>query len=107
MISLRIQPSVLLSALLLSTLIASQTRADPAPCRQKFEASVLEQTIARDKLSRFMDQNPTCLQVSNGCEQCRRNDKGVVSCRSIGFVCSEDATRCDSPVKTTPPADNR
>ncbi|WP_319499243.1 hypothetical protein [uncultured Cohaesibacter sp.] len=107
MISPRTPLSALLEPLLFALLIASPARAEPAPCRQKFEASVLERSVATDKLSRFMDQNPACLQVSNGCEQCSRDDKGTVSCRSIDFVCNADTTRCDSPVKTTPPANNR
>nr|WP_319389025.1 hypothetical protein [uncultured Cohaesibacter sp.] len=107
MISPRTLHHALLAPLLFTLLIASQTRAEPAPCRQTFEASVLERTIATDKLSRFMDQNPACQQVSNGCEQCSRDDNGAVSCRSVGFVCSEDAMRCDSPDKTTLPAGNR
>jgi hypothetical protein len=60
------------------------------------EAPVAPPPVSPEDLSLqgFASQNPLCLEWSDGCSICRRDDRDAPHCSTPGVACQPEAIRC-------------
>nr|WP_321979861.1 hypothetical protein [uncultured Cohaesibacter sp.] len=91
-----------LSLIMIALLAPRAATADPAPCRQKYDAYLSNLDKASDVVSTILKQDSSCLEASNDCERCTRLDDGTLSCPPIGFTCTPGTSVCTRRAPSQP-----
>ncbi len=83
----RLLPLVALTFLALGAVSRAQAdapRAEPMPAPEAGPATVFT----------YGKENPDCVEWTNACQTCKRDDKGAPQCSTAGIACTPGAMVC-------------